>query len=158
MTMRHRYLAAILRVAPLVIACTVAATFALGTGVSASGDSSRSKRLHVTKECSEYTYAAGSFCTITFSSLGRIPVNAKVFYTQAAGIIEGLLDSNVVLDAGNGNRAVGHCTLDAVTGLGLCTFSDGTGRLAGFNARVDVRYLGAFDYAWDGTYSFEGRD
>jgi hypothetical protein len=156
--MKLRSVTAILRVAPLAIACAIAATFALGVGVSASGDSGRSKRLHVTKECSDYTYAAGSFCTITFSSLGRIPVGAKVFYTQAAGIIENLLDSNVVLDAGNGNRAIGHCTLDAATGLGLCTFSDGTGRLAGFSARVDVRYLGGFDYAWDGTYSFDGRD
>ena len=65
-----------------------------------------------------------------------------------------MLDSNIVLDAGDGNRAVGHCTLDLVTRLGLCTFSDGTGELAGFHARVDVSHLGGRDWAWDGTYSF----
>jgi hypothetical protein len=65
-----------------------------------------------------------------------------------------MLDSNVVLDAGNGDRAVGRCTLDLVSGLGLCTFSDGTGRLAGFHARVDVSALGGKQWAWDGTYRF----
>ena len=45
--------------------------------------------------------------------------------TRRLVIPAGMLDSNVVLDAGNGNRAVGRCTLDLVTGLGLCTFSDG---------------------------------
>jgi hypothetical protein len=65
-----------------------------------------------------------------------------------------MLDSNIVLDAGDGNRAVGRCTLDFATRLGLCTFSDGTGSLAGFHARVDVSHLGGRDWAWDGTYSF----
>ena len=85
---------------------------------------------------------AGSFCTITSSNLSRILVGSTIVYDQAAGIPAGMLDSNVVLDAGNGNRAVGRCTLDFSTGLGLCTFSDGTGRFAGFQARVEVSYLG----------------
>ncbi len=78
-----------------------------------------------------------------------------MFYDQAAGIPEGMLDSNVILDAGNGDRAVGRCTLDASTGVGLCTFSDGIGGFAGFQARIDVLYLGGPDYAWNGTYSWE---
>jgi hypothetical protein len=67
-----------------------------------------------------------------------------------------MLDSNVVLDAGDGSRALGRCTLDFATGLGLCTFSDGTGRLAGFHARIDVsapRYPGD-DWHWRGPYEF----
>jgi hypothetical protein len=122
--------------------------------VLADGDH-RPRKLHVTKECSEYTGQAGSFCTITSSNLGRILVGATVTYDQAAGIPAFGLDSNVVLDAGNGNRAMGRCTLDATTGKGLCTFADGMGRFAGFKARVNVSYLGGFDWAWDGTYSFE---
>ena len=47
---------------------------------------------------------------------------ADCYYNQPAGIPAGLLDSNIVIDAGNGNRAVGRCTLDMTTGLGLCTF------------------------------------
>jgi len=65
-----------------------------------------------------------------------------------------LVDSNVILDAGNGDRAIGRCTLDLTTFLGLCTFSDGTGQFAGFNARVDVSFDGAL-FHWDGTYNFD---
>ena len=139
----------------------VALTLALSTGatsVSASGE--RTRALHVTKECTEYTGAAGGFCTITSSNLGRIKVGSRVYYDQPAGIPAGLLDSNVVLDAGNGNRAVGRCTLDLTTGLGLCTFSDGIGRFAGFNARVQVSPPSAEgdDWHWEGTYSFSPLD
>ena len=137
------------------VAGLVALTLALSTGVaSVSAFSERRRDLHVTKECSQYTGKAGSFCTITSSNLAAIAVGSKVSYDQAAGIPTGLLDSNVVLDAGNGDRAVGRCTLDLTTGLGLCAFSDGTGQFTGFHARVDVSYLGGVDYAWDGTYSF----
>jgi hypothetical protein len=123
-----------------------------------SATSERTRKLHIIKECSEYTGAAGDWCTVTVSNVRRIPVDSKVLYSQAAGVPAGLLDSNVVLDAGNGDRAVGRCTLDGATGLGLCTFSDGIGRLAGFQARVDVtcpsRDGRAEDCDWDGTYSF----
>jgi hypothetical protein len=113
----------------------------------------------VTKECSQYFGNAGEFCTITSSNLRTIKVGSRVYYDQPVGIPAGLLDSNVVLDAGNGNRAVGRCTLDLTTGLGLCTFSDGTGRFAGFNARVRVSPPTATeDWRWDGTYSFSPLD
>jgi hypothetical protein len=92
---------------------------------------------------------------VTVSNVNRIPVGSKVLYDQPAGIPAGLLDSNVVLDAGGGNRAVGRCTLDLAAGLGLCTFSDGTGKLAGFHARVEVTYAGGADWDWNGTYSFD---
>ena len=106
----------------------------------------------MTKECSEYSGAAGGFCTITSSNLARIKVGSRVYYDQPAGIPADMLDSNVVLDAGNGNRAVGRCTLDLATGLGLCTFSDGLGRFAGFNARVQVSSLDAagVNWRWEG--------
>jgi hypothetical protein len=141
--------------APAVVAGFVALTLLLSPeAASVSAFSVRKGDLHVTKECSKYTGAAGSYCTITSSNLAAIQVGSKVFYDQAAGVPSGLLDSNVVLDAGTGDWAVGRCTLDLTTGLGLCTFSDGTGQFAGFHARVDVSYLGAPNYAWDGTYSF----
>ena len=138
----------------------VALTLALSTGATSVSASDRNRPLRVTKECSEYTGAAGSFCTITSSNLGRIKVGSRVYYDQPVGIPAGLLDSNVVLDAGNGNRAVGRCTLDLTTGLGLCTFSDGTGRFAGFNARVRVTPPASAedDWHWDGTYSFSSLD
>ena len=149
----------------LLLVPVVALTLALGTGAaSVSAFSERTRALHVTKECSEYFGAAGGFCTITSSNLGRIKVGSRVYYDQPAGIPAGLLDTNVVLDAGNGNRALGRCTLDLTTFLGLCTFSDGTGQFAGFQARVEVspptclpgNNCAPLDpyWHWDGTYSF----
>ena len=139
----------------VLVAGFVALTFLLSPGAaSVSASSARRADLHVTKECSAYTGLAGSFCTITSSNLAQIKVGSKVFYDQAAGIPTGMLDSNVVLSVGTGNWAVGHCTLDGTTNLGLCTFSDGTGPLSGFQARVDVSSTDGLNYSWDGTYSF----
>jgi hypothetical protein len=106
----------------------------------------------VTKECSQFNGNAGDFCTITSSNLAAIKVGSRVFYDQAAKIPVGMLDSNVILDAGSGSRAVGRCTLDLTTNLGLCTFSDGTGQFAGFHARVNVDCRSVC--RWDGTYGF----
>jgi len=88
------------------------------------------------------------------SNLAEIPSGSNIYYDQDPGIPAGLLDSNIVLDAGNGNRGLGRCTLDFASGLGLCTFSDGTGKLAGFTARVNVSFLGGTMWAWNGTYGF----
>jgi hypothetical protein len=141
--------------APRLVAGLVTLTLLLGpASVSASGGRS----LHVRKDCSQFTGLPGSFCTVTASNVAAIPVGSKVFYDQAAGIPAGLLDSNIVLDAGNGNRAVGRCTLDLATGLALCLFFDGTGDLAGFHARINGSPGVPPDssYHWDGRYGFAG--
>ena len=120
---------------------------------SVSAASGKNGDLHVTKECHLYTGAAGQFCTITSSNIPEIKVGSKVWYDQAAGTPAGMLDSNVILDAGSGNRALGRCTLDLGTYKGVCTFSSGTGDFAEFRARVDVS-PGVGIFRWDGTYSF----
>jgi hypothetical protein len=133
----------------------------------------RTGELHVTKNCSASTFDAGTFCTITSSNLPEIQAGSRVFYTQAVvgcdtgattypcptlpPTPEGVdiaLDSNVVLYVGKGNWAVGRCTLDGTGSSGLCTFSDGTGKLTGFQARVDVSSTDGVNYQWNGTYSF----
>ena len=114
----------------------------------------RSGALHVTKECSQYTRLAGGFCTITSSNLKQIEVGTKVIYTIASGAT--VLDSDVTLDPpgpGN-NKAFGHCRLDLASGVGLCTFSGGTGKFTWFNASAAVSSLGRPNWAWNGTYSF----
>lgn len=120
----------------------------------ASASDRQDGQLHIQKDCAGYAGAAGGHCKVVVSNLAEIPFGSLVNYDQAAGIPAGMLDSNVVLDAMGGNRAVGRCTLDFSTGTGLCTFSDGTGQLAGFTARVKVSFLGGTLWAWDGTYSF----
>ena len=140
----------------VLIACFVALTLSLSGGAASVSAAAQNGQLHLAKECSQYTGAPGGFCTFTSSNLAQIRVASRVYYSQAPGTPPGL-DSNVVLDdmTGLGNRAVGRCTLDFQTFLGLCTFSDGTGDFAGFEARVDVdcRPSGS-PCTWDGTYSF----
>src|SRR5215831_3806568 len=116
MTMKSKRLTRIMSLFSLVLFVSLAAlTPSLGTMPLVSAAPERNGILHVTKECTQYTGMAGSFCTITSSNLPAIRVGSKVFYDQAAGTPAGLLDSNVVLDAGNSNRAVGRCTLDFST-------------------------------------------
>ena len=135
----------------LVVAAAILSLAALAPAVAASP---RSGDVHVTKECSAYTGAAGDYCTITSSNLAAIPVGSKVIYLSA--LTSTVLDTNIVLDPpgpGN-NKAFGHVYLDLSTGAGEATFSGGTGKFTWFHASVDVSYLGGPDWAWEGTYSF----
>ena len=131
----------------------------------------RSGKLILTKDCSSYTGAAGSFCTIESSNLNEIPVLSKIFYTQAFGdptSPEGAdisLDSNVVLyvgQPGTGHWAVGRCTLNTMgNGFGECIFSDGTGPLTGFHAHLNVSPQGdptKAIYLLEGTYRIGAAD
>src|SRR5437773_12477153 len=87
-----------------------AAVTAAGVSVaSVSASYPRSGVLHATKECSEYTYLAGSFCTFTSSSLKALDVGSRIVYVSPAGATS--LDTDVVLEVGPGNKAFGHCLL-----------------------------------------------
>ena len=139
----------------VMLASFVILALSLSWGVtSVSATDGKSGSLHATKNCAVYTGLSGDHCTIASSDLAEIPAGSIVYYDQAAGIPAGLLDSNVVLDAGSGDKAVGRCTLDFSTSLGLCTFSNGMGRLAGFTAEVKVSCLVGTLCTVDGTYRF----
>lgn len=139
----------------LLLALVVAGAFAVASSAGNTGSSPRSGDLHVTKECSEYTGLADSFCTITSSNVKAIKVGSRVVYLQAADATS--LDSDVVVVVGPGNFALGHVTLDFATGLGELTISGGAGQFASFHAKVDVSYLGGPNWAWEGKYSFTPR-
>lgn len=131
------------------------ATTAFGT--LASSESPRSGDLHVTKDCTSYHGQAGESCTITSSNLDAIEVHSTVVYAQAADFATLTLDSDVVLNPpGPGNNlAFGHCHLNLATGVGLCTFSGGTGKFTFFDASVDVSPpTDGVNWHWTGTYSF----
>jgi hypothetical protein len=134
----------------LVLAGSIAAA-AKGNDGRGSSDP-RSGGLHVTKECSQYTGLADSFCTITSSNLQAITAGSRVVYLQAAGASS--LDSDVVLVVGPGNYALGHVTLDLATGTGEITLSGGTGQFKSFRAKADVSHVGGVNWAWDGKYRF----
>ena len=138
--------------------CVGALVSITGTAlVSAAPEKTR--KLHAVKECTEYFGNAGEWCTISVSNVRQMPIGSRFLYSQAAGIPAGLLDSNVVLDAGDGNRAQGRCTLDIATQIGLCTFSDGVGELLGFQAHINVACPGdGIVCSLEGTYSFRDAD
>ena len=144
-----------------VLGCFCGAVLAaVGRADLASASFPRSGDLQVTKECSTYTGHAGDICTITSSNVDAIEAGSTIVYAQDANFSTLTLDSDVVLDLpGPGNNTVsGHCRVNLVTGVGLCTFSGGTGKCRHFTGSVHVSYLGGPSYAWDGTYSFDPRD
>ena len=120
-----------------------------------AGDAGREGTANLMADCSTYTGAAGSFCTVTSSNIAEMPVGTVAYHIQPANIVAGLLDTNVVYDAGNGNRAIGHCTTDLVSLTGLCQFTDGTGQLAGFEARINVAATTPPIYSATGPYRFK---
>ena len=104
--------------------------------------------------------APGGYCVITQSSL-KILRGAKVYYTDAT-VVAGVLMSPVTLRATDERKstATGQCTYYRATlyppGHGLCTYSSGTGKLAGFHANVVVgppTSPGVFSLT--GTYWFD---
>src|SRR5215475_4163211 len=112
----------------------------------------RGGTLHVTKECSEYTGQAGSFCTIASSNVDAIPIGSKVVYAEAMSP-EGL-DTDIVVNTPNGDTANGHVVLDGATMTGTVTLAGGTGELADLKADLVVAPLTEPNYSWDGPYSY----
>src|SRR6476620_7802597 len=137
--MRAHVLVTLLAAAVLVLAST------------ATASASRSGDLHATKNCEGFTGDPGSYCLLTSSSLRQIPVGSKITYLQPPLLLTPA-GSDVVLDPprpGN-NVAFGNCSL----AVGQCTFWGGTGEFTHFQASIVVSHLRGFDWAWDGTYSF----
>jgi hypothetical protein len=142
----------------LVLVPAALSVAALVFSVSATASRDRAaqptRSLHATKDCSGVKGVAGNFCTIRTSNLKALKVGSKIFYLQSCCKTE--LNSDTAIYAGPGALAAGHCVLHFATGTGLCTFSDGTGALAGFQARVRVTADSSIPslWHWDGTYSF----
>jgi hypothetical protein len=141
----------------LVVATAILSLAALAPSVSAAP---RSGDLHVTKECSAYTGAAGGYCTVTSSNLAAIEVGSKIIYRDA--LTFPITDTDLVLDLpGPGdNVAFGHVHLDLATGLGVVTFTGGTGKFTWLTASVAVtpNPAEASGWSWDGTYAFAPAD
>ena len=137
----------------LVTTLTVGLLAALASGVAASP---RTGDLHVTKECSQYNGQAGSFCTFTSSNIRAIKPGDRIVYAQPAG--PDSLDTDVVIVAGPGNIAAGHCTLVFASLPGRCTFSGGTGNFTHFHASAAVSVDANGLWHWEGTFSFSPQD
>src|SRR5260221_9735424 len=137
----------------LLAATAILSLIAFAPSVAASP---RSGDLQITKECSEYTGQAGSFCTFVSSNIRAIPAGARIYYASAAGATS--LDTDVVIDAGPGNVANGHCNLDFLALPGRCALSGGSGQFTHFQAWASVSVDGTGLWHWDGTFSFSPLD
>ncbi len=142
----------------LALVLALAAAGIVATAGSA-GSTARGQALHVTKECSQYTGAAGSFCTITSSNLNAIKAGSRVVYASALGA-DGL-DSDITIYGPGNNRAYGHVVLDTSAFpliVGEVTLSGGTGEFTHLHAGPIVVVCDwAHNYpncSWDGPYSF----
>ena len=80
--------------------------------------------------------------------------SAEVFYYRPVISNPAFLSSSVVLDAGDGNTAIGYCNVDrgASRKRGMCTFWAGSGTLAGFQAIVTVTVDAEKLWHWQGSY------
>jgi hypothetical protein len=134
----------------LLLAAVVAGAVAVAGSASPRGG-----ELHVTKNCRDYHFAAGDFCTITSSNVNAIKVGSRVVYASAADLTAGLLDSDLVIGGPGNNNAFGHVVLDLHTLSGVVTLSGGTGSFRHFHAGPLAVACPAFpDCSWDGPYSF----
>src|SRR5262245_17269228 len=84
----------------------------------------RSGELHITKDCTGYEGRAGQTCTITESNVRAIPEGARVVYASA--LVDGVLDSDITIEAGPGNVARGHVTLNSGALPGTVELTGGT--------------------------------
>ena len=108
--------------------------------------------IHLVKDCSNFTGQIPSYCSISSSDYGPIPVGAKVNYLGPLLTNPHFLSSNVTIDDARGNAATGFCTFDArpTEDRGLCTFWQGTGALAGFTAIFKVSIDASGEWHLDG--------
>jgi len=145
------------RILSIVITAILAGAFAF-TGLAPASASPEKGPLHIEKNCSQYDFSAGSFCTITKSNRKMIPIGSQVTYLGVPG--DGVLNVDIRLDTTSGNSAYGHVFLnvnqeDPNFGTGIVTFNGGIGTFEGFHARAAVNPLVYPNWAWDGTYSFD---
>jgi hypothetical protein len=104
------------------------------------------------KDCSAFTGAIPSYCTISSSDYAPIPIGARVNYLGPLLANPHFLSSNVVIDDAAGTTATGFCSFDGRPdeARGLCTFWEGTGALAGFIAIFVVTIDAAGEWHLDG--------
>lgn len=140
-----------------VVICAIAAAGIVASAGSAT-HAKRSGTLYVTKECGQYHGFAGEFCTITSSNVNAIKVHSRVVYASAVDPIDGVLDSDLVIDGPGHNAAYGHVVLDTSTLTGVVTLSGGTGEFRHFHAGPIMVACPAFpNCSWEGPYSFSPR-
>jgi hypothetical protein len=143
----------------MALVLAIAAVGIVATAGSATA-TPRSGALHVTKDCSQYHFQAGDFCTITTSNINAIQPGSKIVYASPANFLLGVLDSDLRIEGPGSNTAFGHVLLDLSNLTGTVTLSGGTGVFTHFHAGpIAVNCTTTFPTcSWDGLYSFGPND
>ena len=137
----------------VVAAGTIVALTAALTLFAPSMLASTRHTLTIVKDCSgTMTGKGGEFCTVTTSNVPAIPKGTKVVYSGPVVGSSVFLSSVVTIQASPSDTATGYCMVDLHTGVGMCTFWKGTGRLAGFHAVIHGSSESATAYHWNGFY------
>ena len=145
---------------------TVFAVSLMSGAIPASAEHDRSGTLHIVKDCGQESGVPGSdFCEIVSSDLPELPAGTRIYYDLSPGPTAGAAgfsDTNIFIFVSDNRWAVGRCTVPnniiSDNKRGLCTVSDGVGKLAGFTARIVVAYTpggSGYLFRWDGRYSFD---
>ncbi len=144
----------------IVVAGTIVALTLLVPSVSAS---SPLGEVHLTKTCPTFSGQVGDICTVQTAPSGPIPVGTVATYNGP--LFAPAVSSAVILTTPNGSTATGHCTLiwrpelSGDDGFGTCTFTSGTGSLAGFHANLKITdHPDTLITNWDGIYFFASAD
>jgi len=130
----------------LAITTLIAAIAVLGSSSASAEDA---HRITMVKNCQSWPPT----CVVTSSRPLSFLVGSVITYHTPAtlGTPAG---TDVTIGTANGrSSAPGHCRFDWTAlpaPAGLCTFTSGTGKLAGFNARLDVAWI-----VGRGTYEFD---
>ena len=120
------------------------------------------KELHILKECSHYNEPAPTYCQITASNVPEIPKGTRIWYRGPdLGINDSVMFSTTaIIDVGQDNLASGYCMgdqRDLAHQTGLCSFTAGSGTLAGFHALITVTSGATGDVHGDRVYWMAGQ-
>lgn len=162
----HAVKRSLVRFTAVASAAVVVTVLVASSALATSGRSNAEDGVHflqASKTCTFPTTTPLIVCVMT----GDVPLlegasvayisNSPFFAEPAApdgSANGGRIDSDVRLStASPHSTAKGHCTFYNFTGTGLCTYSSGTGKLAGFHA---VFVIGTID-ATNSIYSVIGK-
>jgi hypothetical protein len=122
---------------------------------SSSVSASETKTLSMVKNCQTWPPT----CVVTSSRPLGFMVDSVITYLDPPSLGTPAGTDVRIVTANGKSSAPGHCRFDWAAlpaPAGLCTFTSGTGKLAGFTAHLDVGWIvGTADFTLRGTYSFD---
>jgi hypothetical protein len=103
--------------------------------------------------CDEWTSEEPSFCSVIESNVVALKKGTKILFYGPVVDRTSFSSSNVVLDDGVGDTAIGNCIMDYEAMKGMCAFHAGNGSVAGFTAIAEASTDDDRVWHWNGSYS-----